>query len=121
MNPFALIFGPLISAGKQLGTQWMEGRQEKHKLNMWHKRQVMQGKIDYNVAAQEGMAHSWKDEWLVIYTCALMTANFIPSLQPHMEAGWTFLQNSTPDWFSYCFVGMYVATFGLKGWKIFKN
>lgn len=119
-----LLFAPvtgIIKAGSELGKQWMEGKQKKHELNMAIKDKQISGQIDYNVEAQKGMAASWKDEWLVIFTCAWITACFIPSLQPTMKSGFEFLKNSTPDWFSFIICGMYVAVFGLKGWKIFKE
>jgi hypothetical protein len=84
---------------------------------------IIAGEMDYNVAAQHGMASSWKDEWLTIWTTLLVTAHFIPNikLQASLKMGWTNLAQVAPDWFGYCFVGMYVAIFGLKGWKIFKS
>jgi hypothetical protein len=121
MNPFALIFGPIISAGKELGSMWMQGRQKKHEAKMAHLGRVVQGEVDYNSLAQKGMAASWKDEFLVIWFTIVMSLNFYPPAQPFMEKGWKFMQASTPDWFAYCFVGIVVATFGLKGWKMFKN
>ena len=121
MNPFSLIFGGAMTAVKELGSMWMKGKQAKHAAKMAHLGQVTQGKIDYNSLAQKGMAASWKDEFLVIWFTVVMTLNFVPSAQPYMERGWKFMQASTPDWFAYCFVGIVVATFGLKGWKIFKS
>jgi len=84
---------------------------------------IIAGEMDYNVAAQHGMAASWKDEWLTLWTTALVTAHFIPNsgIQNALKVGWTNLSTVAPDWFGYCFVGMYVAIFGLKGWKIFKS
>ena len=121
MNPLALVFGPIISAGKELGKMWMEGKQKKHEAKVAHLNRVVQGEIDYNVAAQQGMAASIKDEIVTVWMLTVMSLNFYPPAQPYMKAGWEFLESSTPDWFAYCFVGMIVAIFGLKGWKVFKN
>ena len=121
MNPFSLVFGGVVTAIKELGTMWMKGKQQKHEAKMAHLGRVIQGEIDYNSLAQQGMAASWKDEFLVIWFTIVMSLNFYPSAQPYMEKGWKFMQASTPDWFAYCFVGIVVATFGLKGWKIFKD
>jgi hypothetical protein len=121
MNPLALIFGPLVSAGKELGKMWMEGRQKKHEAKMAHLGRVTQGEIDYNSLAQQGMAASLKDEFLTIWITTMVTLHFYPPMQPYLERGWKALDTMAPDWFGYCFVGMFVAVFGLKGWKIFKN
>ncbi len=96
---------------------------EKQKAKTAVQTRIIAGEMNYNVAAQHGMASSWKDEWLTIWTTALVTAHFIPSdgIQNALQVGWTNLANVAPDWFGYCFVGMYVAIFGLKGWKIFAN
>jgi hypothetical protein len=124
MNPLSLIFGPIISAGKELGSMWMKGKQQKHAAKMAHMQQVVQGKLDYNNLAQKGMVGTLKDEFLILWFTTIMTMNFIPSAQPYMEKGWKFMNAHTPGWFSYCFIGIVVATFGLKGWagwKTFKN
>ncbi len=121
MNPLSLIFGPIISAGKELGKMWMEGRQKKHQAKMAQAIKVIEGQADYNSLAQQGMAASLKDEFLVLWTTGLVTLHFFPSCQPYLERGWKALATIAPDWFGYCFVGMYIAVFGLKGWKIFKN
>jgi hypothetical protein len=121
MNPFSLVFGGVVTAVKELGSMWMSGKQKKHEAKMAHMDRVVQGQADYNSLAQRGMAASWKDEFLVIWFTIVMSLNFYPPAQPYMKEGWEFMQTSTPDWFAYCFVGIVVATFGLKGWKIFKN
>jgi len=121
MNPLALIFGPVITAGKELGTMWMQGRQKKHEAKMAHINRVVTGEMNYNSLAQSGMAASLKDEFLTIWITTLVTLHFYPPMQPYLKHGWDMLANVAPDWFGYCFVGMWVAVFGLKGWKIFKN
>jgi hypothetical protein len=121
MNPISLIFGGAVTAVSELGKMWLSSKQKKHEAKMAYMNRVVQGQADYNSLAQTGMAASWKDEFLVIWFTLVMSLNFWPSAQPFMKDGWIFMKASTPDWFSYCFVGIVVATFGLKGWKIFKN
>jgi hypothetical protein len=111
----------LFQAGAKLGSQWMEGKQKEHQMKMAYKERVITGQIDYNVAAQKGMAASIKDEFLTVWITTLVSLHFVPSMQPYLEKGWDALKMSAPDWFGYCFVGMWVAVFGLKGWKIFKE
>ncbi len=112
-----LALGPVAEIGKM----WMAGRQAKSKAKIAIQSRIATGEIDYNIAAQKGMAASLKDEFLVVWTTGLVTIHFIPKFQPQLEHGWKMLANVAPDWFGYCFVGMYVAVFGLKGWKIFKS
>jgi hypothetical protein len=121
MNPFSLIFGGITEAVKTLGGAWLQNKRVKMETEAKIQEKVVSGEIDYNTWAQRAGATSWKDEWLTIWTTGMVTACFIPRLQPYMEAGFKFLKDSCPDWFTWCFMGMYVAVFGLKGWKIFKN
>ena len=111
----------LFNVGAQLGKQYMEGKQKKHEMKMYQAGQVLQGKIDYNTLAQKGMVGTLKDEFLILWFTTIMTMNFIPGAQPYMEKGWKFMQAHTPGWFSYCFIGIVVATFGLKGWAGYKG
>ena len=120
MNPLSLIFGGAVKAITGLGSMWMAGRQKKHEAKMAHLGRVVQGEVDYNSLAQKGMVGTLKDEFLILWFTTIMTMNFIPSAQPYMEKGWKFMNAHTPGWFSYCFIGIVVATFGLKGWAGWK-
>jgi len=119
-----VLFSPvssLIDAGSELGKQWMVGKQKKHEAKMAQINRVIEGQQDYNTLAQKGMVGTIKDEFLILWFTTIMTMNFIPSAQPYMEKGWKFMNAHTPGWFSYCFIGIVVATFGLKGWAGWKN
>jgi hypothetical protein len=121
MNPLSLIFGGIIGTVKQLGSLWMKKKIAKVEGEIAIQHRIVAGEVDYNVWAQKAGMSSWKDEWLTLWTTAAVTLCFLPSTQPYMKEGFLFLKESTPDFFQYCFVGMYVAVFGLKGWKIFTN
>ncbi len=121
MNPLSLIFGPVVGAVKELGSLWMKKKIAKVEGEIQIQQRVVAGELDYNTWAQKAGMSSWKDEWLTIWTTALVTAHFMPGLNGYLKNGWDALANVAPDWFGYCFVGMYVAVFGLKGWKIFKQ
>ncbi len=112
-----LALGPVADLGKM----WMAGRKAKSDAKIAIQGRIATGEINYNIAAQTGMAASLKDEFLVIWTTGVVTALFFPQTQNYVADGFAMLTNNVPDWFSYCFVGMYVAVFGLKGWKIFAN
>ncbi len=115
------ILAAIVPGIMKLGGMWMSNRQAKSDAKAAQAARVVQGQADYNSLAQQGMAASLKDEFLVLWTTGLVTMHFIPRYQETLEAGWEALANTAPDWFGYCFVGMYVAVFGLKGWKIFKS
>jgi hypothetical protein len=121
MNPLSLIFGGVVEAGKAIFGQWMETKRTKIIAQQALQTQIQKGEIDYNVAAQQGMAASFKDELVTIWMLTMMTFNFVPSMQPYMERGWEFMKTSTPDWFAWAFVGMIVAIYGLKGYKGWKS
>jgi len=80
-----------------------------------------EGDIAYDVQAQRGMVESWKDEWLTIVLSAVFIACFIPGLQGYVKEGFAFLKTNTPWWFEWSFTGMIAASFGLRGWKLYKN
>lgn len=111
------IVGPIADLGKQ----WMLIRQAKTAAKIAIQDRIATGDIDYNIAAQKGMAGSLKDEWLTIWTTGVVTALFFPQTQGYVANGFRVLQDACPDWFAWCFLGMYVAVFGLKGWKGFKG
>jgi hypothetical protein len=73
----------------------------------------------YNIAAQEGMKYSWKDEWLTILWSIPFIACFFPEAQPYVKEGFEVLKNNTPEWYQWGFLGILVASFGLKGWNFF--
>ena len=75
----------------------------------------------YNVEVAKGMQASWKDELFVIVWLSILLSCFIPWTQPYVKDGFIFLAAYTPYWFEYCLIGMVVASFGLKGWKIWKQ
>jgi hypothetical protein len=121
MNPFSLIFGGAVTAVKELGTMWMKGKQAKHKAKVAHMGRIENNQADYNSLAQKGMVGTLKDEFLILWFTVIMSLNFYPPAQPFMEKGWKFMNAHTPGWFSYCFIGIVIATFGLKGWAGWKS
>lgn len=124
MLPF---IGVAISAIGKIAGSWLETRKVKAegriaiasaKVAATVKRTEQQGDMD--LEAMRGMAFSWKDELLLIWTLAVVTGCFIPGLQEYVKDGFIFLESATPDWFGWCFTGMYVSVFGLrtfKGWS----
>jgi hypothetical protein len=121
------IIGAIASAVGGIFKSWMEVRKVKAegsikiaaaKVEASVKREEALGQMD--VLAMSDMRFSWKDELLTIWTLAVVSMCFIPWTQPYVMDGFKFLEANTPDWFGWCFTGMYVAVFGLrtyKGWN----
>ena len=111
----------LVSPITQLGSQWMAQKHAKSQAKIAIQNKIATGEIDYNTWAQKAGMASWKDEWLTIWTTGVVTALFFPQTQDYVINGMMCLDQYMPDWFAWCFCGMYVAVFGLKGWKAWKN
>ena len=121
------IMGAILGTIGEVAKSWLETRKVKAegkikiaaaKVEAEVKRQDQLGQMD--VIAMDGMRFSWKDELLTIWTLGVVTACFIPGLQEYVRDGFIYLEMNTPDWFGWCFTGMYVAIFGLrtyKGWN----
>jgi hypothetical protein len=122
----------LVGTVGSLFSNWQERKLVKSKGKIDIEKAEVKGKIEYrkamalgdknyNVEAQKGMAASWKDELFVIVWLSILVGAFLPWTQPYVKDGFIFLKAHTPDWYSWCLIGMVVASFGLKGWKMFKN
>jgi hypothetical protein len=112
-----LALGPVA----ELGKMWMQNRRAKSDAKIAIQERIATGDIDYNVWAQKASQNSWKDEWLTIWTTAVVTALFFPQTQGYVANGMRILSDAMPGWFAWCFTGMYVAVYGLKGWRGYKN
>ena len=125
------IIGGIIAGVVELGKTIGGGFLEKSKIKTEGKIAIKKAKIaseikrydhigEMDISAMKGMQFSWKDELLTIWTIAVVTSCFIPGLQDYVRDGFVFILNDTPDWFGWCFTGMYAAVFGLrtfKGWN----
>ncbi len=123
-----LITGPIIEAVKALGGSWMENRKVKAegKIKITHAKidariKRYEAKAAMDLSAQVGMQYSWKDEYWSLVFGTILIACFLPWTQPYVEDGFIFLKASTPDWFSWCIMGIITATFGLRTWQGWKK
>ena len=70
-------------------------------------------------AQADGMSKSFKDEFLVIFWCAVIAATFFEPTQPHMIKGWEVLKQApTEVW--YVFLTITAGSFGantIAKWK----
>jgi hypothetical protein len=79
-------------------------------------KQGIQVEADWDARAQEGMKHSWKDEWFTILFSLPLVGAFVPSWQAIILDGFNTLQQ-TPEWYIMLVTGIVAATFGLR-WLI---
>jgi len=70
-------------------------------------------------AQADGMSKSFKDEFLVLFWCAIIAATFFEPTQPHMIKGWEVLKQApTEVW--YVILTITAGSFGantLAKWK----
>jgi len=81
---------------------------------------ITSGEIDYDVEAQRQMQYSWKDEYLVIVLTLPFICSFIPEVQDYIITGWEYVSKA-PDWYQWSFMGIIIATFGLRTMAKFKK
>ena len=127
-----LIAAALGVAGQTLGS-WIEGKKAEAVTKLEIKKIEAQGRIEqakalaqieaeYDNFAQVAMKSSWKDEYLTIVITAPFILSFsIPFIElifgvplaPTLAAAWA-LVGTAPDWYQWVFMGIVIATFGLR-------
>lgn len=135
------IIGPLISAISDQLTMWQKRRlaKEERKFRIEEIRaegeverakSLAQAEANYDNIAQQQMATSWKDEYLVIVLSAPFVVSFVAPfldaflayqkvtvrIQPLIDQAWVSVAKA-PSWYQYAFWGVIIATFGLR-WAV---
>jgi len=123
--PALLALIPALFNGlANIGVKYMERKQieAQGKVDIAHarvqgeidlKKTQMQGDQQYDFAVAEQMETSWKDEWLTILLSIPAVLCFIPGGAKYVAAGFDALKD-TPEWYQWAFLGMIIASFGLK-------
>ena len=126
----------LLGIGGQTLEKWQERQLIKEQSKTEIAKIKAQGKVDhakalatveanYDNIAQMAMKTSWKDEYLVIIlTVPFLVSFFTPyiavlwgiDLTAQLTAAWT-LVGTAPDWYQWSFMGVIIATFGLR-WMV---
>lgn len=123
MNPLGWLFAPLADIGKT----WLEGHQKaaarrdrleeaKTKAEEARLTKYLEDEGSYDIEAQRQMQFSWKDEYLTILMSLPFIASFIPGVQDYAARGWEYVAMA-PAWYTWSFIGIIVATFGLRGFR----
>jgi len=113
------IVGQIVSGGfKVLKTQ-SETKQLKALAEQKHYERMVEGKIEYEIAAQKQMDNSWRDEWftvilslpliIVFGSVFLNKPEWITKLKDAFET-----LNQLPEWYIYALLAAIASSFGLK-------
>jgi hypothetical protein len=114
------MLGGIVSAVSGLATSYIDSKTAKQKANAALEMKKASGEIDWEIMALEASKESWKDElWTVLFV-GIILINFIPSLQPYMEMGFTNLEKA-PLWVQMGIGASISASFGIKMFKGFKK
>ena len=111
---------PIIGALADMGKQWLSNRREKSQAKHEKDLRVIAGDQAADTAASEGMATSWKDEYLtVLFSIPLIVVFHAavwgdPADIEKVKAAFAAM-GELPEWFQYGFLGCVIATFGLRG------
>jgi len=133
-----LLTSPIAKIGLGVVTKVVDGVKHKQELKSIQKNAEIAARqsIDYaeiearkaiskaeaevRKAQADGMSTSFKDEFLVIFWCAVIAATFFPQTQPHMVKGWeTLKQAPTEVWWIITIIT--AASFGVNTINKFKK
>ena len=108
---------PIISGIIALGQTWLEGRNKKMAAKADAEATVIvkaaESTADWEKIQAYNAGTSWKDEWLTVYTTLIITACFIPKLQPFITTGFEILK-SAPNEILWAILIVYSGSFGLN-------
>jgi len=121
--PIVPIIGPVLG----IVSDWLDGRRKLKQARLEGELKVTQAKTEAAVRIAETQQQmdadwnklsiensSWKDEWFVILLSIPMILCFIPGGADYVAAGFTALQETTPDWYQYAFLVAVASSFGFK-------
>lgn len=84
-----------------------------------HYEKMLEGKINYEVAKQNAMDNSWRDEWFTILLSIPLIIIFgsifldKPEWITKLKEGFATM-NELPDWYIYALLAAIASSFGLK-------
>ncbi|NMW18045.1 MAG: hypothetical protein HKK66_03265 [Chlorobiaceae bacterium] len=111
---------PIIDGIINLATGWINGKQEKQKLDL--ELQLEQMRIDakkesapddYDMEAMKNQEHSWKDEYLLWVFTIPFVLSFVPQTQEAVVKGWHYIALA-PWWYPSLLIGITASVYGLR-------
>lgn len=105
---------PIIGELFGIARAWLQGKQKVQEASDARKAELIRHEANWDNIMAEASTHSWKDEWLTLLFSVPLIGCFIPSMVPHIQAGFEVLK-SMPGWYSYTIGVIVAASFGVKG------
>ena len=113
------IVGQVIGTGFKVMQTRSQTKQIKAMAEQKHYEKMMQGEIQYEVAKQNAMDNSWRDEWftvlLILPLIIVFGSIFMdkPEWIAKLKEGFETL-NQLPDWYIYALLAAIASSFGMK-------
>lgn len=76
-------------------------------------KQGQQVEADWDTNAQNAMATSWKDEFILMMFSMPLVMSFVPSMSPYVAQGFAVLEK-TPDWYMWLVIGIVSSVYSLR-------
>ena len=113
------VVGQIVSTGFKVMQTRSQTKQVKAMAEQKHYERMLDGKIEYEIAKQNQMDNSWRDEWFTIIlslpllivfgSIFLDKPEWITKLKEAFET-----LNQLPEWYIYALLAAIASSFGLK-------
>ena len=113
------VISQIIGTGFKVMKTRSETKQMQALAEQKHYEKMMQGEIQYEVAKQNAMDNSWRDEWFTVLLSLPLIIVFgsifmdKPEWIAKLKEGFETL-NQLPDWYIYALLAAIASSFGMK-------
>ena len=113
------VVGQIVSTGFKVMQTRSQTKQVKAMAEQKHYERMLDGKIEYEIAKQNQMDNSWRDEWVTIILSLPLLIVFgsifldKPEWITKLKEGFETL-NQLPEWYIYALLAAIASSFGLK-------
>ena len=113
------IVGQIVSTGFKVMQTKSQTKQVQAMAEQKHYERMLDGKIEYEIAKQNQMDNSWRDEWFTVILSLPLLIVFgsvffnKPEWIAKLKEGFETL-NQLPDWYIYALLAAIASSFGMK-------
>ena len=113
------VISQIVGTGFKVMQTRSETKQMAALAEQKHYEKMVEGKIQYEVAKQNAMDNSWRDEWFTIILSLPLLIVFgsiflgKPEWIEKLKEGFDTL-NQLPEWYIYALLAAIASSFGLK-------
>ena len=113
------VVSQVIGTGFKVMQTRSETKQMKALAEQKHYEKMVQGEIQFEVAKQNAMENSWRDEWFTVILSLPLLIVFRsvffnkPEWIAKLKEGFETL-NQLPDWYIYALLAAIASSFGMK-------